>query len=583
MWTSKILPLIIILLAAGIASGCTADSSGDPESPEDAHIVRLKIEVVLDNSLSTRATPTPGDYDPGTIYENYIDIENRDFRVLFFNKNNKYIGTFKPKKFTHDTDIRKKYSIEGDVDNKMLEDCGNTLKVVLLANWKIYPVLTVGETRIEDLASISSYDFDIDNDIMVDLTHHIPMIGILDTQELKFEKNGDILTCDLGMIHMLRAFAKIEVRLGNSSVKTFDGDPVMTLVNTGGYKFPLNVTEESHYKKDNFNDDYTSEPSIPENTTSAENITMPKTSENSDSWVLYVPEFKNIVKKGDALEDDKRARIKVRFKDIDQDYYIDFKTYPTPTSYEEGDHFDLLRNNWYIFEVSKKDYELNITVDVIPFTAVELNPDYGLKREEYTGYIIGKDKENRDCWYDGNYYNPENAIPLYLGPKDNHGNFVTINGKEYLLVYADYERTAANLDHFIEKETRKKYFLYPAARTGYENVNWTFYLNDMGQRVWLSEDYNEWKEGEKWVEEQKKNVEAWFWQEGTTWYRTLNEWDRLDYNKAIWDSTPRVYPKYWFDVLGNRYPYSQGDTKQKRADIIKGWVKYLEDPATNNE
>lgn len=235
----------------------------------------------------------------------------------------------------------------------------------------------------------------------------------------------------------------------------------------------------------------------------------------------------------------------------------------------------LFRNTNVIVNITMTK-DLQLIVEVIPFTSVEVAPDFGLVRDGFTGYIVGKDSGGRKCWYDGNYYDPNNATPLYLGPNGNHGNFVTINGKEYLLVYADYARTAANLDHIFEKETGKKYLLYPAGRTGYENVNWTFYLNGLRHYVWLSEDYNEWDVGEKWDSNLGKNVEAWFWKTGTTWYRTLNEWDRLDWNKAIWDHDPRVYPRFWFDVLGNRYPWSEGDTKEKRAAIIKEWVGYLE-------
>ena len=94
-------------------------------------------------------------------------------------------------------------------------------------------------------------------------------------------------------------------------------------------------------------------------------------------------------------------------------------------------------------------------------------------------------------------------------------------------------------------------------------------------RVWLSEDYNEW------IVEEENNVEVCIWQAGTTWYRTLNEWDRLNWNQAIYWKWTHVYPKYWFDVLGNRYPWSDGDTKEKRKNkliekIGEDWIKYLE-------
>lgn len=248
----------------------------------------------------------------------------------------------------------------------------------------------------------------------------------------------------------------------------------------------------------------------------------------------------------------------------------------------------LFRNTHVVVNITMYK-NLEMVVDVIPFTSVSVTPDYGLGKEDFTGYVVGKDENGNKCWYDGNYYDPATAVPLYLGPKDNREKFVTINGKEYLLVYADYDRTAAKLDHFFEKETRKKYLLDPTGRAGYsftlnpEHPEWgpDIYYNKHQMRVWLSEDYNAWTVGEKWDAEQQKNVEAWFWQSGTTWYRTLNEWDRLNWNQAIYWNWTHVYPKYWFDVLGNRYPWSDGDTKEKRKNkliekIGEDWIKYLE-------
>ena len=214
---------------------------------------------------------------------------------------------------------------------------------------------------------------------------------------------------------------------------------------------------------------------------------------------------------------------------------------------------------------------LEMVVDVIPFTSVSVTPNYGLGKEDFTGYVVGKDENGNKCWYDGNYYDPETAIPLYLGPTDKPGEFVSINGKEYLLVYADYERTAANLDHFFEKETRKKYLLTPEAITGYKYGN-DMYLNKLQQRVWLDSggDPNG-NDDSKAIYEALKNVGL-----ELKCCRILYEWDRLNWNQARWWGWPNVYPKYWFDVLGNRYPWSEGDTEEKRKNKLGEWVQYLE-------
>ena len=287
---------------------------------------------------------------------------------------------------------------------------------------------------------------------------------------------------------------------------------------------------------------------------------------------FYLPESKNLKSGATDGEQEYTLRLKIKEGDAEQEFSVALPNLKA-----------LFRNTNVVVNITI-DKNLEMVVDVIPFTSVSVTPDYGLVKEEFTGYVVGKDANGNKCWYNGNYYDPETAVPLYLGPTDNPGEFVSINGKEYLLVYTDYERTAANLDHFFEKETRKKYLLDPTGRTGYsftldpDHPEWgpDIYYNKHQMRVWLNEDYNEWTVGEQWDAGQQKNVEAWFWQPGTTWYRTLNEWDRLNWNQAIYWHWTDVYPKYWFDVLGNRYPWSDGDTKEKRKNKLGEWVQYLE-------
>lgn len=280
--------------------------------------------------------------------------------------------------------------------------------------------------------------------------------------------------------------------------------------------------------------------------------------------VFYLPESKN-TKKG-VTDDEQEYTLTIDIEGVDKPFVQKLNNLNA-----------LFRNTNLVVNITMY-HNLELSVDVLPFTYVPLDPDFGLEREDFTGYIVGKDDQNRDCWYDGT------GTRYYLGPTSNHGGFVSINGKEYLLVYADYERTAAQLDHIFEKGTRKKYLLDPTGRTGYsftlnpDHPEWgaDIYYNKHQMRVWLNEDYNEWTVGVKWDAEQQKNVEAWFWQVGTTWYRTLNEWDRLNWNQAIYWNWTHVYPKYWFDVLGNRYPWSEGDTKEKRKNKLGDWVDYLE-------
>lgn len=287
------------------------------------------------------------------------------------------------------------------------------------------------------------------------------------------------------------------------------------------------------------------------------------------SNAIYLPESKTIKGGSNPLELQEYS-ITVRTKErAVGGTEEEVKTYPSKTLPHLASFF---RNTHVVVGFIFTEDADELVVDVIPFTSVELKPDYGLEREEFTGYIVGKDENGNKCWYDQteNPTDPTKRTPFYLG-KDNNASFVTINSKEYLLVYTDFDRTAAKLNHFFEKETRKKYLLTPEGITGYKYGN-DMYLNKMQQRVWLDSG------GDPNGDADAQSIYAALQKVGLNLKccRILYEWDRLDWNKARWWETKNIYPKYWFDILGNRYPWSEGDTAEKRKNKLGEWVQYLE-------
>lgn len=391
MWTYKILSTILATTAllAGSCSDSVAPVQGEKE-PEAG--MRLRIDVVFDDGLKTGATRADESYEAGIGYENYIDIDNNDFRVLFFNDKDKYIGTFTEMNIskTEGIDGLLKYEIEGKVRQSLISENNPFLKTVLLANWKTYPDVSTESsagaddaTSLSDLATASSYRFNATTDIQIDARHLIPMIGILTETDI-FANPTNSGHYNLGEMRMLRAYAKIEVQQSEASTHNIS-QVFMTKVNTGGYKFPLGITKEDQYNPQMDEAGgirFTTTPSVPGSTQNVPDIKFVKTTaEGNNNWVIYVPEFQNILSDGTA-DDSNRSKIGIKFEGIDdQSYYVDFRYYDTPDS-KEGKHFDILRNNWYVYKVGMKEKELTATVDIQPYAEQILNMTYGLEYDE---------------------------------------------------------------------------------------------------------------------------------------------------------------------------------------------------------
>ena len=359
-----------VVPAACSDSGDAPDDDGGADSRAEVDagfVITLSSGGV--NSQASRAPSEPeGGYDPGAGYENYIDIDGGDFRFLFFDKDNRYTGTFDVTNIEplSETSTSKRYYVAGNVAKSLID--GKELKVVALANWRTYDyesTLTVGSTTIDDVCSqIYTYDAVLPEGEDLSAANIMPLYGVTNLMTLTPSTTNRV---DLGQINLLRALAKIEV------IRAADGLELESVrlqyFNTSGYNAPLRVYTQDQYVHGDYGKDYTAAPSIvpgaeTPNGTADRSKLRPFVKAGTDRWVLYVPEFDNINE-----TPSRRARLLLRFKYMNQDDVVEFKDYS-----DGGKAFDIMRNYWYRFTVRKNA----VTVQVVPYSEVLLSPVFGL-------------------------------------------------------------------------------------------------------------------------------------------------------------------------------------------------------------
>lgn len=366
-----VLTRLILWVAATVvavtAPGCAGERGYGPEMPVAPEGVEYQAGFFLTVSdeaggAETVSRTPDGDYDPGEGWENHIDLDNRNIRVLVYTADNRFVREL------GDFDIMPYSSVPGSktyhlvcrVKEEEKWDAG--FKMMILANWPSYPDFAQGLGGVWQ----SAYTYDPSP---LSATNLIPLYGI---KECDRELEEDRYV-DLGTIHLLRAMAKVEVVFPAEN-NPFDFWEIETMEitrhNTRGLCAPEGVTDEEDYVKGYYDGDYVSTPSIPAGAETVDPLPMTVLEKNR-RWMVYLPEYRNV-----GRADGEKARIHVKFKDsgVEYEQFIDFRYYK-----EDGKEFDILRNNWYRYVLSKnaEEQDLTIEVDVRFYASVELRPGFG--------------------------------------------------------------------------------------------------------------------------------------------------------------------------------------------------------------
>ena len=365
----------LLLLAAGLASCGSNEEPAAPVPAEGESQIVLRL-TVSDTAAESRAPSTPeGGYDRGQGFENYIDISSLNFRFYFFDKENKFVAPLEVADVLplESSESSKTYIVHSFAQREAITK-EVKVKIVALANWPSYAsdaALSPGVTSIDDIAGIE-YDF---NAAKMELseTNLIPLYGVTDLMTLSYDSNN---TADIGTIHLLRAYAKVEVNIAPECAYAVESVS-LTRHNTRGYCAPQGVYSRGEYIGGSYETDYTKTPSIPSGAETSAELPFMRTGELQ--WTAYVPEYKNI-----GRTDGERSAIKICFANIEPaENLLYFATYDTSTSPNQPkSHFDVMRNVYYKFNVNRLKHSFDINVTVIPYSGETLFPNFGFENDQ---------------------------------------------------------------------------------------------------------------------------------------------------------------------------------------------------------
>ena len=391
-----IVRLLCLCATALLAAGCAPETEAQPEPGKGVWRTVFRITVSDTSGESPRHAParTGQGYAPGQGYENYIDLEGGSFRFYFFDENNRFIAPLEVESVlpAGETDHSRTYAVSGDTRARI---DGARVKLVALANWPVYPetdALVPGTTTIADLCA-GEYAFEA-ADMLPSKDHLIPLFGISALQTLRFDAFGH---ASLGTLHMLRAFAKIEVIRSEECDIDIEWARIYRY-NSRGFCAPQGVNSQDDCVHGSYDEDYVRTPHIPQGCEVASEIAMAKT--EAGTFVAYVPEYRNLAPDGSPRPEAERSVLRVHFREDTGSAYdvVEFKDYAGTTG-----HFDILRNYWYRFTLSKS---LSPMVQMVPYNEVDLAPGFGLLVDP--NYVPVTDIDGvLIYWYDpdtGKYY-----------------------------------------------------------------------------------------------------------------------------------------------------------------------------------
>lgn len=406
--------MAVFAAVMGILWSCSSESPFIPE-PEPTDEINMSFRISASETTSTRSILSE---EYGLQIENRIDPD--DLIIMMFDDNDSqqrlqrilYMdGECHP-------DARLTELGNGNYILNVKLDSGefsadSRFSIVSMANWdsmiEEHPELFVGETTLDD---IFRYTYLLNNSGQDDNSSVeswvpkddslIPMFGLRHCSLKGYSSAiyNEANPMDMGDVNMLRALVKIEViDTSRNSGAEIVGIELNTR-NTRGYLTP------GLGKSDNTRQLTSSRiPDMIGVTNPAGYSNKPiRFKKEGIKYTAYVPEIK--LDEVPFLEGRKWIDVTLAYKGITEVRNIYMAPYgsdgiPSIPAGEWPDEWkSLLRNHVYRFTIKtiNIDTGLELTVDVQPFSSVELSPDFGLERNE-DGYIVVRDAQGNIVKY----------------------------------------------------------------------------------------------------------------------------------------------------------------------------------------
>ena len=385
----------LLFLPAVLFASCSRDAEDDdvPSTGEMTLGIGFKIPA---------RTVTDG-YEEGETYENYIDVANGNYRIYFFDTENKLIARFDPEAFilVAEDDKYTEYSVLGEVP-KALAEHSEFFKMVVLANWPQYDDANMNteETTIADIcnADWAQYDCLTDgktnpsaialNPFAADLSERklMPFYGVHEYSDVTFKPGLATILKD--PVTLLRAMAKVEVILETDDYFDLSFSSLkINRYNAKGYCAPKDVFKQGDYDHDGdekWEQDYVHTLHLVGNANDAAEKELAcrlvrRWDENGkryEKWTAYLPEYRNI-DAGDAYSSIK-AKFDIQLAD-DTPHTIYFANYSGgKTDNSNGNRLNIERNNIYRFHVTCTGYNFKLLLTVSDWQGLyENNFEFG--------------------------------------------------------------------------------------------------------------------------------------------------------------------------------------------------------------